>query len=331
MLSFHSPRLTGKVATTLIFFLGSLIQCSIMVRVFIVIDEYGWGFDFLATAIERYTSLNVQHKRWSEVRPEHLHWCDVFCCLNWSVFHAIPSPIIRGMILRSHKLVVGFRGWRDYPRNKNDLPQARATMCVSKEMFRLLKKDYPEAQIWYVPNAVDCEIFKPNPTAHEGFIVGWAGNPTALHPSDHGYIKRFHLLKKLSFQVKIKAEHGRQYFKKGRSRQPMVDFYNSIDAYVQLSQFEGMPQTVLEAAACQLPIVATAVGDIPEFLPKEWLINSHDENIIVDEANRLLQKLKDDVSLRKRVGAENYRIMIEKGWCMKDRVKEYERFFCSIL
>lgn len=64
-----------------------------------------------------------------------------------------------------------------------------------------------------------------------------------------------------------------------------VPYYQSSDAYVLFSAFEGIPLTLLEAMACGLPCVATTVGGIPE--------------VIVDKVNGYLVQSGDTEGLRK--------------------------------
>lgn len=50
------------------------------------------------------------------------------------------------------------------------------------------------------------------------------------------------------------------------SQDVLVDCYNGADALVLASSREGMPNVVLEALACGLPVIATTVGGIPELI-----------------------------------------------------------------
>lgn len=49
----------------------------------------------------------------------------------------------------------------------------------------------------------------------------------------------------------------------------LIDCYNAADILVLASSREGMPNVVLESLACGLPVIATAVGGIPELLDSE--------------------------------------------------------------
>ncbi|MGP1609472.1 MAG: glycosyltransferase, partial [Burkholderiales bacterium] len=57
----------------------------------------------------------------------------------------------------------------------------------------------------------------------------------------------------------------------------LCDYYNVADAMVLASSREGMPNVVLESIACGTPVLATAVGGIPEL-------------ITVPEAGELMRK-----------------------------------------
>jgi glycosyltransferase involved in cell wall biosynthesis len=46
----------------------------------------------------------------------------------------------------------------------------------------------------------------------------------------------------------------------------LASFYSSIDAYLLTSRVEGGPCTVLEAMACETPVVTTRVGLVPEVI-----------------------------------------------------------------
>ncbi len=95
------------------------------------------------------------------------------------------------------------------------------------------------------------------------------------------------------------------------SGQTKLDRLRASDIFVLPSHAEGLPYVVLEAMAAGLPIVASAVGAIPDVVTDSqngFLIQSGDHLGLADRILRLL----DDSSLRREMGAKNQRKAAEQ-------------------
>ncbi|KAB2822989.1 MAG: glycosyltransferase family 4 protein, partial [Paludibacter sp.] len=74
---------------------------------------------------------------------------------------------------------------------------------------------------------------------------------------------------------------------------------NLADCFVLLSDYEGLPMSLLEAASCGRPLVASAVGGIPAFLIKGGGIAIKNE---VGEVTAAIEWLLEDSETRGRLG-----------------------------
>jgi glycosyltransferase involved in cell wall biosynthesis len=80
-------------------------------------------------------------------------------------------------------------------------------------------------------------------------------------------------------------------------------YYQAADVYVHAARVDTFPNTVIEAQACGTPVVATAVGGIPEQVDEGrsgYLISLGDAPALAERLTRLLS----DAELRARMGAE---------------------------
>lgn len=64
--------------------------------------------------------------------------------------------------------------------------------------------------------------------------------------------------------------------------EPIRHLMRTSDLLVVPSRTEGLPRVILEADALALPVIATAVGGVPELLPKEYLVPPDAPNQLAD-------------------------------------------------
>jgi glycosyltransferase involved in cell wall biosynthesis len=88
------------------------------------------------------------------------------------------------------------------------------------------------------------------------------------------------------------------------------EFWRGRDVAVLLSDHEGSPNALIEAALLGRPLVATAVGGVPEMVDETVgaLVDPHDPVAI----GGALQRLIEDAELRNRLGAAARKRAIER-------------------
>jgi glycosyltransferase involved in cell wall biosynthesis len=112
-------------------------------------------------------------------------------------------------------------------------------------------------------------------------------------------------------------------------RTDAVDLMQTFDCFVQTSLFEGMPMALLEAMALNKPIVATAVGGVPEVVEDgvcARLIASRDPQDLTDA----LVSVTADPVVRKRIGDAG-RERYERNFTAAAMVSQYERLYNHFL
>lgn len=129
---------------------------------------------------------------------------------------------------------------------------------------RVLAKRYPEKTILLLSHGVDTKLFKPNPkTNTNAFAVGWVGRTTRQ-------LKRFGLAQRVMDNLYganfLVADFHSDGAHKNIGHRDMPQFYNSLDCLLVTSDTEAHPLVVYEAMACGIPVVATRVGDVANYI-----------------------------------------------------------------
>ena len=165
-----------------------------------------------------------------------------------------------------------------------------------------MKKILGIKKIVVIPNGVDLYKFKPilKDEAQEG--LGW--NKTNYHilfaANPDRYEKNYKLTE--SAYKKIREENIELHFLKNIDNNNMSLYYNASDIVVLSSLWEGSPNVIKEAMACNRPIVSTNVGDVM------WLFGEEKGHFIAkfDETD-LMNNLKEAILFSRTYSRTNGR------------------------
>jgi glycosyltransferase involved in cell wall biosynthesis len=151
----------------------------------------------------------------------------------------------------------------------------------SDEMLKILGSS--EKAI-VIPNGVDLEIFKPASKQESQRKLGFDENKVhvlfAADPKRAG--KNYELAQKtISMFDQNKYELHTVF---NQSTEQLVLNYNAADVILMTSLYEGSPNVIKEAMACNCPIVSTNVGDVKELLEnvKGCFVTTHNAGEIKD-------------------------------------------------
>jgi len=101
-----------------------------------------------------------------------------------------------------------------------------------------------------------------------------------------------------------------------------------FDVFVLLSNFEGMPITILEAMFASLPAVVSNVGGIPELIEKEkggFLVR----NNYFGEIKEVIDYLIKNPQIRKQMGEYNLQ-KVKANFTLEKMVRAYEKLYLRI-
>ena len=193
-----------------------------------------------------------------------------------------------------------------------------SVIVVSEEMRTRL--NVPDAHV--IPCGVDMSLFKPAEMLaardalglpHDRKLVLWAGE--YRRPE-----KRFELVSQAIALLKQSVPDVELVVLSNKPHSTVPDHLNACDVLVLTSDAEGSPMVVKEAMACNVPVVSTPVGDVPQLfagVDGHWLSSQEPADIA--------EKLRTALQYGKRTSGRERIARLDLNAISRDIISVYEQ------
>jgi glycosyltransferase involved in cell wall biosynthesis len=188
-----------------------------------------------------------------------------------------------------------------------------AGLVNNQEMYYSSRDFY---KIFYCPNGVDADLFKPKINKINSLTACWVGN--SRHFGDKGLDNIRHVCNEAKIPLITFDRSNNQ----NGLLLPHIELrdkvYYKSSFYICFSEYEGTPNPALEALSCGLPVISTKVGNMPEIIEDgvNGFFSDRNENSLF---NALMELKKSDI----RYMSVNARNSILNGWTWHNRAKNY--------
>ena len=238
------------------------------------------------------------------------------------------------------------------PITKFSIEQSDGVTAISHYLLNQTLKEFDiKRPIEVIPNFVNCDLYtrKPQP----GLREQWApnGEPILMHLSNFRPVKRLTDVIEIFAIVRAKMpakfvligdgpdRGAAEYLVRKKRLQKDVIFlgkqngvYEKLavaDLFLMPSQLESFGLAALEAMACEVPVIATNVGGVPEVVEHGvdgFLVEPGDVKEAARYAIEILSR-----SDRGREMGQIARINAKKKFCANDVIPAYEAYYRRVL
>lgn len=217
----------------------------------------------------RYISASIQvflktlTGRFDVVNGHYAHWC-LAARMQWTT--PVVASFLGGDLLGElyadgglSKRAILFRcisRWMCY--------WADAVIVKTEEM----KRAAPGSKVYVIPNGVDFTLFHPIPRAEARAALGWDQDRCYVlfgnNPNE--YRKNFPLAQATIERLHARGIAAELVVASGLPQTTVMQYINASNALLLPSMYEGSPNIVKETMACNVPVVATDVGDVSQVI-----------------------------------------------------------------
>lgn len=217
----------------------------------------------------RYASAALQvwrktlHGQFDIVHGHYGLWC-LTCCLQWRTpvvasflgSDLLGEPTAHGGNSKKVDFVIAASRWLSR--------HVDAVIVKSEEMKQASR--HPNAFV--IPNGVDFRLFRPIPRAEARAALGWnQKRHYVLFGNDPNIIRKNFALAQAAVEIlRAKKLDVALVVANGLPQSQVVQYINASNALVLPSLIEGSPNIVKETMACNVPVVATNVGDVAQVI-----------------------------------------------------------------
>jgi glycosyltransferase involved in cell wall biosynthesis len=334
---------------------------------FLSFAEHGLARPFLADASHQgYDAVELQHNApyigacIQEVTRELVtRGADILCTsgykpdvIGWRAGRRAGIPVVS---IAHGWTGATFKVWANELIDRLVLRFVDAIVCVSRAQARRVRRAFvPQDKIVVIPNAIDADAFGVDdpgaratllqmfPTAPR-WVVGAAGRlspeknfalfvEAAAHVAseypDAGFVifGDGPLRTALTRQVDHLAIQDR--FLLAGFRPDFARFLPHFDVAILSSTTEGLPVILLEACAAGVPVVATAVGGIPEVIEDGrtgYLVPSQSAAALAD---RIIALLRDEP--RRQAMGHHAQEHVRKHFTFEQQARQYAALFTRL-
>jgi N-acetyl-alpha-D-glucosaminyl L-malate synthase BshA len=238
------------------------------------------------------------------------------------------------------------------PITKFSIEQSDGVTSISRYLFKQTLKEFDiKRPIEVIPNFVNCDLY--NRTADKGLRAQWAprGEPILMHLSNFRPVKRLTDVVEIFAIVRAKMpaklvligdgpdRGAAEFLVRKHCLQKDVFFLGkqdnvyeklaAADLFLLPSQLESFGLAALEAMACEVPVIATNVGGVPEVVTHGvdgFLVEPGDVQAAARYAIEILSRAD-----RGREMGKIARINAKKNYCANDVIPAYERYYKRVL
>jgi N-acetyl-alpha-D-glucosaminyl L-malate synthase BshA len=238
------------------------------------------------------------------------------------------------------------------PITRYSIEQSDGVTSISNYLYRRTLEEFAiQRPIEVISNFVNCDLYcrKPNPALR----AEWApdGEPILMHLSNFRPVKRICDAVEIFALVREKMKAKLVMIGDGPDRVPAEELarkrgvekdvlflgkQNAIreklgqaDLFLLPSQLESFGLAALEAMACEVPVIATNVGGVPEVVEHGvdgYLVEPGDVKTAAKYAIGLLSRAD-----RGREMGQRARVDARKRFCANDVIPMYERYYQRVL